>query len=137
MLSRKTKYGLKALIYIAKQGGPVPVLISDIATNECIPRKFLETILLELKNAGILGSKKGKGGGYYLLKDPNNITMATLIRELEGPIALLPCVSLNFYQKCTDCPHEEKCSLNRFMAQVRDNTLSLLQQKSLQDLIVS
>ncbi|ALM49879.1 Rrf2 family transcriptional regulator [Flavobacterium psychrophilum] len=134
MLSKKTKYGLKALIYIAKQGGTAPVLISDISEKEQIPKKFLEAILLDLKKFGILGSKKGKGGGYYLMKDPKTVTAATLIRVLDGPIALLPCVSLNYYEKCDDCPHEEKCSLNRFMAEVRDNTLNVLQQKSLHDL---
>jgi len=134
MLSKKTKYGLKALIYIAKQPASVPVLISDISQNECIPKKFLEAILLDLKKFGILGSKKGKGGGYYLMKDPKSITTATLIRVLDGPIAMLPCVSLNFYEKCSDCPDEQVCALNRFMAQVRDNTLKLMQQKSLYDL---
>lgn len=134
MLSKKTKYGLKALIYIAKRPASVPVLISEISINECIPKKFLEAILLDLKKFGILGSKKGKGGGYYLLKDPKEITAATLIRILDGPIAMLPCVSLNYYEPCEDCPHEDVCSLNHFLAQVRDNTLSLLQQKSLHDM---
>lgn len=134
MLSKKTKYGLKALIYIAKQGGPAPVLISDISEKEQIPKKFLEAILLDLKKFGILGSKKGKGGGYYLMKDPKTVTAATLIRVLDGPIAMLPCVSLNYYEKCDDCPHEEKCSLNKFMADVRDTTLNILQHKSLYDL---
>ncbi|WP_330441875.1 RrF2 family transcriptional regulator [Flavobacterium sp. C4GT6] len=134
MLSKKTKYGLKALIYIAKHSGTEPVLISEISDNERIPKKFLEAILLDLKKHGILGSKKGKGGGYYLLKDPKEITAATLIRVLDGPLAMLPCVSLNYYEKCDDCPDEAKCNLNKFMTQVRDNTLSLLQQKSLYDL---
>ena len=136
MLSKKTKYGLKALIYIAKQEDNVPVLISDISERECIPKKFLEAILLDLKKFGILGSKKGKGGGYYLIQDPKMVTAATIIRVLDGPIAMLPCVSLNFYEKCDDCPDEEQCSLNHFLAQVRDNTLNLLQQKTLYDLSV-
>jgi Rrf2 family protein len=135
MLSKKTKYGLKALIYIAKQDEGVPVPISDISQRELIPRKFLEAILLDLKKFGILGSKKGKGGGYYLLKDPKTVTAATLIRVLDGPIALLPCVSLNYYERCEDCPHEETCALHHFMAEVRDNTLTILQQKTLYDLI--
>lgn len=134
MLSKKTKYGLKALIFIAKQSETAPVLISDISEKEKIPKKFLEAILLDLKKFGILGSKKGKGGGYYLMKDPKTVTVATLIRVLDGPIAMLPCVSLNYYEKCDDCPHEEVCSLNKFLAEVRDNTLSLLQQKTLYDL---
>lgn len=137
MLSKKTKYGLKALIFIAKQSETAPVLISDISEKEKIPKKFLEAILLDLKKFGILGSKKGKGGGYYLMKDPKTVTAATLIRVLDGPIAMLPCVSLNYYEKCDDCPHEEVCSLNKFLAEVRDNTLSLLQQKTLYDLTQS
>ena len=137
MLSKRTKYGLKALIYIARQSGSGPVLISEISEKERIPKKFLETILLDLKKFGILGSKMGKGGGYYLLKDPKEISAATLIRVLDGPIAMLPCVSLNFYQKCDDCPDEKVCSLHHFMAQVRDNTLMLLQQRTLYDLTIS
>jgi len=136
MLSKKTKYGLKALIYIAKRSGQEPVLISEISEKEHIPKKFLEAILLDLKKFGLVGSKKGKGGGYYLLKDPKDITAATLIRVLDGPIAMLPCVSLNFYEPCDDCPHQDICSLNKFLAQVRDNTLNLLQEKSLYDLSV-
>lgn len=134
MLSRKTKYGIKALIYIAKQEKLMPVLISEISEKENISKKFLETILLDLKKIGLLGSKKGKGGGYYLLKDPKDISIANIIRFLDGPIALLPCVSLNFYEKCMDCPDEETCALNKLMIQVRDNALNVLENKSLYDL---
>lgn len=131
MLSKKTKYGLKALIYIARQNATAPVLISDISEKEQIPKKFLEAILLDLKKFGILGSKKGKGGGYYLMKDPNTVTAATLIRVLDGPIAMLPCVSLNFYERCDDCPDEAACSLHHFLENVRDSTLNMLQDKTL------
>lgn len=110
------------------------MLISDISQKERIPKKFLEAILLDLKKFGILGSKKGKGGGYYLMKDPKTVTAAAVIRVLEGPIALLPCVSLNYYEKCDDCPDEVTCSLHKFMGEVRDSTLNILQQKSLYDL---
>ncbi|MBF02118.1 MAG: transcriptional regulator [Flavobacterium sp.] len=134
MLSRKTKYGIKALIYIAKQDDLMPVLISEISEKENISKKFLEAILLDLKKIGLVGSKKGKGGGYYLLKNPKEITVATIIRFLDGPIALLPCVSLNFYEKCDDCPSEETCSLNKLMIQVRDNALNVLEKKTLYDL---
>ncbi|NER16168.1 RrF2 family transcriptional regulator [Spongiivirga citrea] len=134
MLSKKTKYGLKALTYIAKKEDKSPVLISEIAENENISRKFLETILLLLKNTGFLASKMGKGGGYYLIKDPKEITLASLIRILEGPIAMLPCVSLNFYEKCADCPDEAACSLHKLMIEVRDNTLNVLENKTLHDL---
>ena len=135
MLSRKTKYGLKALIYMAKQDRLMPVLISEISENENISKKFLELILLDLKKTGLIASKKGKGGGYYLLKDPKDISVATIMRFLDGPIALLPCVSLNFYEKCDDCPSEETCGLNKLLIQVRDNALKVLENKSLQDLI--
>ncbi|NHN26100.1 Rrf2 family transcriptional regulator [Flavobacterium jejuense] len=134
MLSRKTKYGIKALIYIAKQDNLMPVLISEISEKENISKKFLEAILLDLKKIGLVGSKKGKGGGYYLLKNPKEISVATIIRFLDGPIALLPCVSLNFYEKCVDCPSEETCGLNKLMIQVRDNALSVLEKKTLHDL---
>ncbi|KIX19832.1 Rrf2 family transcriptional regulator [Flavobacterium sp. 316] len=134
MLSRKTKYGLKALIYMAKQDKLMPVLISEISEKENISKKFLELILLDLKKIGLLGSKKGKGGGYYLLKDPKEISVAKIIRFLDGPIALLPCVSLNFYEKCNDCPSEEACALNKLLIEVRDNALKVLENKSLYDL---
>lgn len=131
MLSKKTKYGLKALSYLAKQEPNVPILISDISESENISKKFLESILLTLKKSGILSSKKGKGGGYYLLKNPNEIKISTVIRLLEGPIAMLPCVSLNYYEKCDDCKSEERCSLNILMAEVRDSTLKILENKTL------
>ena len=133
MLSKKTKYGLKALSYLAKQEQNVPILISDISISENISKKFLESILLTLKKSGILSSKKGKGGGYYLLKKPSEIKIATIIRLLEGPIAMLPCVSLNYYEKCDDCVSEEKCSLSILMAEVRDSTLKILENKTLDD----
>lgn len=133
MLSKKTKYGLKALSYLAKQEQHVPILISDISESENISKKFLESILLTLKKSGILDSKKGKGGGYYLLKHPSEIKISTVIRLLEGPIAMLPCVSLNYYQKCDDCKSEERCSLNRLMVEVRDSTLKILENKTLEN----
>lgn len=133
MLSKKTKYGLKALSFLAKQKENEPILISEISETEKISKKFLESILLILKKNGILSSKKGKGGGYYLLKKPCDIKISTVIRVLEGPIAMLPCVSLNYYEKCDDCTSEERCSLNRLMAEVRDNTLKILENKTLED----
>ena len=133
MLSKKTKYGLKALSYLAKQKVNEPILISEISESENISKKFLESILLTLKKNGILASKKGKGGGYYLMKQPSEIKISTLIRILEGPIAMLPCVSLNYYEKCDDCTSEDRCSLNRLMVEVRDNTLKILENKTLED----
>lgn len=135
MLSRKTKYGLKALSYLARCEDDIPVQISVISTAENISLKFLESILLTLRKAGFLGSKKGKGGGYYLLKAANEISIAEVYRVLEGPIALVPCVSLNFYEKCDDCPDEDKCSVHGLMIQVRDSNLKILENTSLEDLI--
>ncbi|MAP55398.1 Rrf2 family transcriptional regulator [Altibacter sp.] len=135
MLSRKTKYGLKALTYLAKRKGNTPVQISVISEAENISQKFLESILLTLRKAGFLESKKGKGGGYYLLKDAKDIPISEVYRVLEGPIAMVPCVSLNFYEKCDDCPDEDRCSVHRLMIQVRDNNLTIFENTSLQDLI--
>jgi len=134
MLSKKTKYALKALGYLAAKYGQGPVLISEISINRKIPIKFLETILLELKQHQILDSKKGKGGGYYLVQSPKKTTLAQAIRVVGGPIALLPCVSLNFYEKCEDCD-EAVCGLNRAMIQTRNATLKILEKKTLEELI--
>jgi len=134
MLSKKTKYGIKALVYLAKQEDRIPVQISVISESENISRKFLESILLTLKKNGVLGSKKGKGGGYYLLKDPKDIPMTTVMRLLEGPIAMVPCVSLNFYEKCDDCPDENVCAVHNLMLKVRDNTLDIFRNTTLADL---
>ncbi len=134
MLSKKTKYGIKALVYLARQQERTPVQISTISKSENISRKFLESILLTLRKNGILGSKKGKGGGYYLLKDPKDIAMTTVMRLLEGPIAMVPCVSLNFYEKCDDCPDENACAVHNLMLEVRDNTLKIFRNTTLEDL---
>ena len=135
MLSKRTKYGLKALAYIARQEDKSPVQIGTIAANENISHKFLESILLILRKSGFLGAKKGKGGGYYLLKEASEIKMTDVIRALEGPIAMLPCVSLNYYEKCDDCPDEDACSVHKLMIQVRDNTLQVLRNNTLSDLV--
>lgn len=134
MLSKKTKYGIKALTFLAKRNENCPVQISEISKSENISHKFLESILLTLRKATILGSKKGKGGGYYLIKPASEIKMTEVIRVLEGPIAMVPCVSLNFYEKCDDCPDENACSVHKLMIQVRDNTLSVLKNTTLKDL---
>ncbi|WP_452597060.1 RrF2 family transcriptional regulator [Pontimicrobium sp. MEBiC01747] len=134
MLSKKTKYGIKAIVYLAKQEDRTPVQIATISKEESISLKFLESILLTLRKNGLLGSKKGKGGGYYLLKEPKEINMANVMRVLEGPIAMVPCVSLNFYEKCDDCPDENACAVHRLMIQVRDNSLEIFRNTTLADL---
>ena len=133
MISKKTKYGLKALTYIARQESKM-VAIAQISESENIPHKFLESILLLLRKSGFLGSKKGKGGGYYLLKEASAIYMTDVMRILEGPIAPIACVSLNYYEKCDDCKDETTCSLNKLMIQVRDANLHVFRNTTLEDL---
>ncbi len=135
MLSKKTKYGLKALTFLASQKGGVPVQIAEIAKQKNISQKFLESILLSLRKTGFLGSKKGKGGGYYLIKEPKEVLMTDVMRILEGPIAMVPCVSLNFYEKCDDCPDEKSCSVNKLMLKVRDANLAVYRNSTLADFI--
>ncbi|MEO2062699.1 MAG: Rrf2 family transcriptional regulator [Christiangramia sp.] len=134
MLSKKTKYGIKALSYIARKEGKSPVQASEISESENISQKFLESILLELRKSGFLGSKKGKGGGYYLIKEAKDIKMTAVIRVLEGPIAMVPCVSLNYYETCDDCPDEHYCSVHKLMIQVRDASLKVLGENTLADI---
>ncbi len=136
MLSKKNRYAFHALEYLARHNGEGPQRIEQIAEARQIPHKFLEAILLEMKKAGFLGSKKGKGGGYYLLKDPSEVNFADIIRLMDGPIAYLPCVSLNYYEKCEDCVHPEKnCNLRLTMIRVRDESLKVLENTSLRDLL--
>ena len=136
MLSKKTQYAFRALSYLAENYGKGPLLISTISVEKKIPLKFLENILNELKKADLLESKKGKGGGYCLRVSPRNINLATVIRVINGPIALLPCVSLNFYEKCEDC-NEENCGLRKMMTITRDATLKILEKKTLNDIVLA
>ena len=134
MLSKKSQYAFKALAYLAERYKQGPVLISEISTKKKVPLKFLENILLELKKADILESKKGKGGGYYLKKDPAQVKVVTIVRLVNGPVAMLPCVSLNFYKRCDNCD-ETSCGLHDIMTEVRDATLAVLENKTLIDLL--
>ena len=134
MLSKKTQYAFRALTDLAENYGKGPILIYDIACRKNIPLKFLESILNDLKKANFLESKKGKGGGYVLKHAPKTITLASVIRSMNGPIALLPCVSLNFYRRCDDC-NEENCGLRKVMAITRDATLKILETKTLADIV--
>ena len=134
MLSKKTQYALQALSYMAGKNTDAPILIAEIADQKKIPLKFLENILLALKKAGFLESKKGKHGGYLFATPPEKIKLSAIFRTIEGPIALMPCVSLNFYKKCETC-NEKKCGINKVMVEVRDNTLAILDKKTVQDLV--
>ena len=125
---------MQALQYLAEHQNQGPVLISEIAEQKKIPLKFLENILLELRKEGILESKKGKGGGYFLNLPAQKIPLARIIRLIHGPIAMLPCVSLYFYERCANCD-EDNCGLHDTMIEVRDATLKILEGKTVADLV--
>ncbi len=133
MLSRKSKYGLKALLVLAERAGRGPVLISDLAKRDAIPKKFLEAILLELKRHGLVHSRKGRGGGYFLRRKPGEITFGEVIRVLEGPLAAVPCVSQTAYMRCTECVDEKTCGVRIAMKEVRDATARILDHSTLAD----
>ena len=135
MLSKKAKYGLRALLFLAKEYGHGPVLISEISQRESIPKKFLELILLDLKNQGVLQSKKGKGGGYFLAKAPQVVTLGHVIRALDGPLAPLPCVSQTAYVKCEECKDEMTCGIRIVMKEVRDATAKILDGATLAEVL--
>lgn len=133
MLSKKAQYAFRALTILVENSGNGPLPISAIVKEYPMSTKFLETILLELRKGGVLGSKKGKGGGYYLIRSPKDVSFAQVIRILDGAIAPLKCVSLNFYERCDDCD-EQDCGLNRIMSEVRDSKLKVLEKRTLADL---
>lgn len=135
MISKKSKYALNALVHLARKYGEGPTLISTIAEEENIPQKFLESILLDLRNAGILGSKKGRGGGYYLRKDPDEVNMAQVLRLFDGAIALMPCVTYRFYERCEECKSEETCSIREAFQQVRDASVRIFKSHTLRMLV--
>jgi Rrf2 family protein len=131
MISKKAKYAIKALKVLTEEYGKGPVLISYVSAKENIPKKFLEAILLELRNHGILQSQKGKGGGYLLRIDPSRVNLAQVLRVIDGPIAPTPCVSFNFYVKCDDCTDEVACALKPIMERVRDANLEVYENTTL------
>lgn len=135
MLSKKTKYAIKALLALARvYDQRTPLRISLIAAQENIPRKFLEAILLELRNQGFVSSRMGSAGGYYLAKHPEEIMLSAIIRVTGGPIAMLPCVSLNFYAPCAgECVNEEICGLRDVIKEVREASIKILSKTSLAD----
>ena len=134
MLSQKTKYALQALAHLASHyKDEAPVLISTIASERNIPIKFLEAILVQLRNANILISVRGRSGGYRLADHPKKIPLAKVIRAVEGPIALLSCVSLNFYEPCENC-HQKTCGINPVMAEARDAILKVLEKRTVNDI---
>jgi Rrf2 family protein len=131
MLSQKAKYAIKALIYLAKQEKGALIKTAEVASKSSIPKKFLELILIDLKRASLVSSKQGIGGGYYLLKDADDINLADIYRLFDGAIALLPCASLRFYEPCQDCPDEATCLIRSSLIKVRDQTLSALEKTTI------
>ena len=134
-ISKRTQYGLKAVLNLASHYGEGPVLISSISESEGIPVRFLELILLHLKNRGLLQSKKGKGGGYELSRPPSTITIGSLIRIMEGPLAPLPCASETAFKACAECADVEGCGIRIVMRQVRDAMAEVLDRTTLADLL--
>lgn len=135
MLSMRAKYALKALVYLARVQDRGPVLIGEIADSQKLPRKFLEQILLELKNLGILKSKQGKTGGYSLAKPTAQIQVGTVVRVFNGPLAMVPCVSVSAFEKCQECLDFAHCGIRRVMKKVRDVTAEILDGTSLDALV--
>jgi Rrf2 family protein len=135
ILSKKTRYAIVALTRLAREYGNGPMQIREISEIEKIPRSFLENILLDLKKIGILGSILGKSGGYYMLKKPEDVTLADVVRHFEGTISLMYCVSENAYRPCEFCKDETTCQIRKVFKEVRDTTYGILAKTTLKDLI--
>lgn len=135
MMSMKCKYAIKALIKLARNSGEEYISATEIASSENIPKKFLEQILLELKHAKLVNSKQGSKGGYYLLKTPKDISVADVYRVFDGAISLLPCTSLNFYEKCDDCTDEISCTMKREFIKIREGARVIMSKTSIESFV--
>lgn len=134
-ISKKVQYSLRALYALSESCGEGPVLISKLSDREHIPLKFLEAILLELKGMGFVESKKGRGGGYQLSREPKDITIGSIIRAIDGPLAPLPCASETAYRPCETCGDVRTCGTRIIMRQVRDATAKILDGTTLADVV--
>jgi Rrf2 family protein len=134
MLSKKCKYAIHALVHMAKKPED-KFLIKEISATCNIPKKFLEAILLDLKRAGILGSKQGKGGGYFLRRKTNEVNLAEVVRLFDGAIAALPCATFKFYEPCDECEDEETCAVRHAFLDIRNATVELLKADTLDTLV--
>lgn len=135
MISKKAKYAIHAMVRLAKENGNGPITTAEIAEKENIPEKFLESILVDLKGDGYIVSVKGRNGGYKLRKHPDEINLADLHRTIDGAIALLPCVTYNYYERCAECKTEEFCPIRKAMKEVRDETVHILKRYTLTRLL--
>ena len=131
MLAQKTRYALRSLLYLAEDSGEAPVRLARIAQTQQVPPKYLELIMLELKKAGLVTSVRGPKGGYRLTRDPAGISFGEVVRAMQGPIALIPCASVNFYAPCGDCHDEANCAIRRAFSLLRDQSAQLLEGISL------
>lgn len=137
MISQKAKYALKALIALAAARGPgaEPLRIEEIAARSGTPKRFLEQILLDIKRAGVIGSRRGREGGYLMIKDPAEVSLASILRLIDGPVAPLPCLSRTAYRPCEDCADEESCAVRRVFADLFASYLLLLESITLADAV--
>ena len=131
MISQKTRYALRSLLYLVEAGGGAPVQLARIAETQSVPRKYLELIMLELKKAGLVTSVRGPSGGYRLATPPDQVSFGDVIRVMDGPIALVPCASVHFYATCGDCHDEATCAIRKVLAQVRESSAGILEGTSL------
>jgi Rrf2 family protein len=137
MISLKTKYAIKALIALAeeKAAGGTSLTIEEIATRGGTPKRFLEHILIEIRNAGYIGSRRGRVGGYFMIKEPQTISVGAILRLVEGPMAPLPCLSRRAYRKCEDCEDEASCQIRKVFSSVFAGYLLLIESLTLADLM--
>ncbi len=131
MLSQKARYALHALIVLAEHSVEQPMQIATIAEEARVPRKFLEQILVDLKKRGIVRSQRGRAGGYFIGRAPKDISFAEVIRTIDGPLALAPCVSVTAYHKCEDCVDEATCAIRKVLLAARDATADVLESRNL------
>lgn len=131
MLAQKTRYALRALLFLTENHGGSAVQLARIAETQQVPPKYLELIMLDLKKAGMVTSVRGPKGGYTLARDPQSISFGEIVRVMEGPIALVPCASVNFYSRCGDCHDEATCAIRRAFAEIRDQSAAILEGISL------
>ena len=136
MLTQKTRYSILAMVRLAKEYGKGTLMINEIAESEKVPKRFLESILLELKNNGYLGSRLGKNGGYYLIKNPEEVNLLEIVRLFEGSIALLKCTSEKYYEPCEHCKDEQTCSIRETFKDIRDYTFKKLEGTTLSMLVL-
>ena len=135
MISQRAKYALRALVALCRAQPGDPMMISDISQSQAIPKKFLEQILLELKRHGLVSSRRGRSGGYVLVRAPEDITFGEVLRLIDGPIAPLPCLSKIAYRRCRDCADEGSCEVRHVFARVAETTREVLDRTTLADAI--